>query len=164
MRIAIVSDTHNDIYAIEQFLTMLESEKIQTIIHCGDMTRSATVEAFVDFEVHHVWGNGDLDTFGLQFAVQGCLPGSTSTLTYSSILENQRLIALHGHDRNLLQSLIESGSYDYVFHGHTHRQKMERVGKTIVINPGALGGGFRSTNSFVILDLKSGESTFKTTD
>ena len=163
MRIGIISDTHNDLYAIDQFLTVLESEKIQTIIHCGDMTRSATAEAFEDFEIHHVWGNGDLDTFGLQFAIQGCLPGSTSTLTYSTVLENQRLIALHGHDRKLLRSLIECGSYEYVFYGHTHHQELQRFGKTTIINPGALGGGFRSTHSYVILDLKSGETTFKTT-
>ena len=164
MKIAIISDTHNDLYAIDQLLKALRTEKVQSIIHCGDMTRSATAESFKDFVIHHVWGNGDLDTLGLQFAIQECQPGSTTTPTYSTILENQRIIALHGHNHNLLNTFIESGSYEYVLHGHTHRQRLEKFGKTTVINPGALGGGFRSTNSFVILDLKSGDASFRKTD
>ncbi len=162
MKIAILSDTHNDVHAIEQALIILKSERIETIFHCGDMTRAETADLFGDFCIHHVWGNGDIDTLGLQFAIQDCQPGSSTAATYSGLIGEKRIAALHGHDRRLLETLSESGRYEYVFHGHTHRQRSEMFGRTHIINPGALGGGFRSSHSFALLDLKSGSLTFKT--
>lgn len=164
MKIAIVSDTHNDNHAIDRMLSILRSERIRTIIHCGDMTRAETAELFQDFCLNHVWGNGDLDSIGLQIAIQACQPGSSTSQNYSAVLNEKRIAAVHGHDRHLLDSLIECGHYEFVFHGHTHRQRSEKIGKTHVINPGALGGGFRSTHSFAVLDLHSGDLTFRFTD
>ena len=69
--------------------------------------------------------------------------------------DDKKVFVTHGH-RTSLRRAIDSGEYDYVFHGHTHRYKDEIIGKTRVINPGALGGKKVEDRSFVILDLESG--------
>ena len=156
MKIALLSDTHNFKTSVQTALSTLKSEKIDTIIHCGDMTNVETLELFQDFTIHHVWGNGDLDTIAYQIVIQGCKPGSTTSEVYSDVIDGKRIAALHGHQKKLLDSLIENGHYDYVFHGHTHRQRDEMIRDTRVINPGALGGTFRGSRSFAILDFSTG--------
>ena len=157
MRIALLSDTHNNLHNIQSALSKLKELKVDTIIHCGDMTRDETAEAFHDFCIHHVLGNGDMDTFGLQMAIQECRPGSSSGEIYTATLDGKSIAAIHGHNLPLYRSLTENGRYDYVFHGHTHRLRDERIGKTRVINPGALGGAVRGERSFCVLELSTGD-------
>lgn len=159
MKIAILSDTHNNCNGIEDALGKLAVMNIQCIIHCGDMTRGETAELFNNFCIHHVWGNGDLDTLSIQFAIQECRAGSSTGEVFTDIIDGKRIAALHGHNATLLNTLAQNGHYDYIFHGHTHRMRDDVYGKTRIINPGAIGGAFRSARSFCILDLISGDLT-----
>ena len=56
-------------------------------------------------------------------------------------------------------SMLDSGFFDYIFVGHTHRKMDEMMGKTRVINPGAIGGAHRGKRGYVILDTANGEVT-----
>ena len=56
-------------------------------------------------------------------------------------------------DHRLLRDLENSGHFDFIFHGHTHQAADRRVGKTRIINPGALHRARPKT--FVVLDLAS---------
>ena len=38
------------------------------------------------------------------------------------------------------ERLAQSGQYDAVFHGHTHLVRNEKVGKTLLVNPGPVCG------------------------
>ncbi len=158
MRIGIISDTHNNLIGADDAVSILKSEKIDTVFHCGDVTSCEVIDLFKDFCVHLVWGNCDRDTIAIQFSIELCIPGSSVGQTYFDHIDSKSIAMVHGNDEGLLYKLIESGSYDYVFHGHTHSQRDEMIGKTHVINPGAIGGQFRK--SFCILDTKTGETTF----
>ena len=59
-----------------------------------------------------------------------------------------------------LDKLIRSRRYKYVFHGHTHRQRDEKIGKTRVINPGALGGARYEPRTVCIVDLDKDDVRF----
>ncbi len=48
----------------------------------------------------------------------------------------------HGTQQERRNSLIQSGKYDVVVCGHTHRILNSRVGKTLVLNPGTAKGWF----------------------
>jgi hypothetical protein len=58
-----------------------------------------------------------------------------------------------------LDALITCGKYDVVLHGHTHTQRHETIGKTIVINPGSVHG-FKDTASMAVFDTESKELGF----
>ena len=70
-------------------------------------------------------------------------------------LAGKRILVIHGDDGYGLRMAIKSGEYDYVFTGHTHRVRDEKVGNTRVINPGALGGAFYEPRSIAYLDLET---------
>ena len=159
MRIAIVSDTHDNFGGTEAALKIIAAESVDTIIHCGDMTSGAEAELFHDFCVHHVIGNGDFDTFSIEDGIRLCKPGSSSDFVYNTMIDGKWIAALHGHNANMFYTLLESERYDYIFVGHEHRKSDRMMGKTRVINPGAIGGARRGERGFCILDLETGELT-----
>lgn len=155
MRIAILSDTHNQITRTQEAIDVCRAEGITEMIHCGDVTRVEMVELFTDFTLHLIYGNNDIDEVGLRLAAQSCGAGSTCGEIYTAEIDGKRLAAIHGDAYLMLDDLIRSQRFDYVFHGHTHRIRDEKIGKTRVINPGALGGSRRDRRNFCILELKT---------
>jgi predicted phosphodiesterase len=72
-------------------------------------------------------------------------------------LDGRRIALLHSHDARLFEQVCQSGHYDLVCYGHTHRAEQHHTGKTLILNPGAL---FRATpHSIAIVDLASLEAT-----
>lgn len=160
MKIGLISDTHNNENGVADVLQTFRQENVTEIIHCGDMTSGATMELFTDFCIHHVWGNGDLDTFSYQMIAQECKPGSSSAQVFTGLFDGKKVAAVHGHRMSELYSLEDRGDLDFVFHGHTHRQEDMMRGRTRVINPGAVGGAYRGRRGFAIVDFSTGDVTF----
>jgi predicted phosphodiesterase len=52
--------------------------------------------------------------------------------------EDREIAFLHGDDAGRLAQTIRGGRFALVCHGHTHVSRIERVGETIVLNPGAV--------------------------
>jgi uncharacterized protein len=153
MKIAIVSDTHNNYPTVEAALEVLRSRKVNFVIHCGDICDSETVWLFQGLTTHFVFGNCDHDRHSLRQAVYG-IGGELHEPFGHLELARKKLAFLHGDDESLLKS-IEHGGFDFVFHGHTHVTRDQRIGGTRVINPGAL---YRARiRTFALLDLKSGD-------
>jgi hypothetical protein len=160
MRIGILSDVHNNAGNLAAALKRLEQDRIRTVIYCGDLTDAGMVSLFAGLEVHFVEGNVDADVAAIARAVERLGAGCTFGREYAATLDGKQVIALHGHVAGRLTEVIHSGLYDYVFHGHTHRRRDERIDTTRVINPGALGGKKEQARSFAILDLNSDELCF----
>ena len=153
MRIAIVSDTHSRAATVEQTLALIAGRDIERIIHCGDLEDDDTVRLF-PAHTHFVFGNCDHDRNGIRAAIDDI--GATLHEPFGHLdLDGKRLAFLHGDDAPLLRDLIVSEAFDYLFHGHTHVRRDERIGPTRVINPGALHRARPKT--FAILDVATGE-------
>lgn len=159
MRIAIISDTHNHTPRTQEAIALCRTEGITEIIHLGDVTRVEMVELFAEFTLHLIYGNNDINEVGLRLAAQSCGVGSSCGEIYTAEIDGKRLAAIHGDAYLMLNDLIRSQRFDYVFHGHTHRIRDERIGKTRVINPGSLGGTRRDRRNFCILDFKTDDLT-----
>ena len=144
MQIAVLSDTHSRYQTVERALGILQARKVNFIIHCGDIEDADAVWLFHGFTTHFVFGNSDLDRTALRQAIHGI--GETLHEPFGDIeLDGVRLAFTHGDDKRLLQDLEQSGRYDFVFHGHTHQAKEHRVGRTRIINPGALHRAYPKT-------------------
>ncbi|MFQ3592392.1 MAG: YfcE family phosphodiesterase [Gemmataceae bacterium] len=136
MKLGILSDTHDQLDAVNRALRMLRAEGVELLLHCGDIESPETVCLFAGWPVHFVYGNCDRDRPGLAHAMQAI--GATNHQRYGHLeCEGHLLGWVHGDDRTLLHDLIVSGAYDFVFHGHTHQAGEQKQGKTQVINPGA---------------------------
>lgn len=159
MRIGILSDTHDHIENTRRALELLRRERVERLFHCGDVTSPEVVSLFEGWDVLFVRGNLDrLDTLEPAVVALGRQPFLSDEL--STTVAGRRILILHGDDTERLQQAIASGEFDYIFHGHTHRRRDERIHRTRVINPGALGGVRHQSRSFCILDLETDELRF----
>ncbi len=154
MRIGIVSDTHDRLEAISEAVRLLAEQRVELILHCGDIESVETVAAFHAIPTHFVFGNWDKDKMKLAAAIRAA--GGTSHDSFGAIeLGGKRLAWVHSHERHQLYQLEHADYFDYVFYGHTHVREQHRTGRTLVANPGAL---FRANpKTCVVLDVLTGE-------
>ena len=132
---------------------MLE-QRVELILHCGDIETTATVRLFKAVPTHFVFGNWDKDKVRLAAAIKDI--GGTHHDSFGAIeLAGKRLAWVHSHERHQLRQLENADFFDYVFYGHTHVREQHRTGKTLVANPGAL---FRANpKTCIVLDAATGE-------
>jgi putative phosphoesterase len=159
MLIAILSDIHDNIWKLEEVLNGLgEAEQL---IFCGDFCAPFTLAQIADGfpgPVHVVFGNNDGDRlFLLRVATQAgnvTLHGEFAELE----MDSRRIAATHYPA--IAAGLAAGERYDLVCYGHTHRAAEERVGDTLLINPGEVMGRFgRST--YVLYDTNTGRATLQ---
>jgi uncharacterized protein len=150
MKIAIVSDTHNRHANVRLALAEITKRGVTTVLHCGDIEDTETVRLFEGLDAHFVFGNCDCDLDALRRAMTDI--DATLHEHWGHLeLGGRKLAFMHGHEKQLLQEVEESGHFDYLFHGHTHVAADRRNGPTRVINPGALHRAKPKT--FIVLDL-----------
>lgn len=160
MKIGILSDSHNDAFNLRWAVDTCHAQKITTLVHCGDLTNASLVSELDGFEVIFTYGNGDFDANRIEMAMRSTHPASSCGYLYKGQLDGVAVAATHGHMSDVLDELVSSGQYRYVFTGHTHRHQDSLVKSTHVINPGALGGTFREDRTFAILDLATDDLEF----
>ena len=140
MLIGIVSDTHDDLAAVEAAIELFAREDVDAIVHCGDFVSPFSVTPFsIDGtdapEFYAVRGNNDgewavqstVETFGTYF-------GEAGTLT----VDDTKIAITHGTSQIVVDALVDCGDYDYVLHGHTHAHGVEERDGTVRVNPGGL--------------------------
>ena len=149
MKIAIVSDTHNNWMNFKKAIDWIKKQKIQLILHCGDISSQETIDEARKYfdennDIKFVKGNAD---YGLD------LPDKME-LNF-----NGKKIAFV-HFPNIAKKLTQVGKYDLVFYGHTHRPWDEKVGETHMINPGELAGQFYKP-TFAVYDTATNNLELK---
>ncbi len=154
MRIGILSDTHDNVAAIEAALAEFAVRNVELVIHCGDIQSPETVCHFARFPTHFVLGN--CDWHGAAFKPSMAAIGAKLYEPFGELELGGRTIGwIHSHDAKLFMDLEFSDHFDYLFYGHTHKAEQHHRGRTLVVNPGAL---FRvRQRSCVVLELPSGE-------
>lgn len=153
MVIGVLSDTHNNVGNLQKALEVFRARGIHTLIHCGDMTSNETAAYLAGFKVIFVLGNIDRDRDGLRAAILSLNPSNFAGDRFAGMIDGQPVAVIHGHQSNTLKEIVGSGAYRYVFHGHSHRRRDERVGTTRIVNPGALGGKRDGPRSICVLDV-----------
>ena len=141
MKFAVVSDTHNNMANFGKIIDWLNSQKISLILHCGDIcNREAMSEAQNKFkgEIKFVKGNGDygLDEIPAHLEIE--LDSTPSPETPAG--QSKKIFFAHFPAE--AKKAAESGKYDLVFYGHTHRAWEEKINNCRMINPGETAGQF----------------------
>lgn len=158
MLLAILSDTHDNAVNTLAALALLKSHQPAAWLHAGDLVAPTMLEHFAGLEpFHFVFGNNEYDHAALRSkaaALNLQCHGEFADLR----LGGKRVGLLHGHDSRLFSRLAGSGEYDYLIHGHTHVREDARLGKTRIINPGALHRA--RVKSVALLDVAKDELRF----
>jgi putative phosphoesterase len=159
MLIAILSDIHDNIWNLEKVLPQLE--EAEALLFCGDFCAPFTLKMMADGfsgPVHCVFGNNDGDAFLLSRIARQ----ADNVTLYPQMGELElggRKIAFI-HYPHIANGLAASGKYDAVFSGHTHEQRVEKMGPTLWADPGEVMGRFGQP-SFGLYDTDSGEFTLR---
>jgi putative phosphoesterase len=137
MLLGILSDTHDRSEIMKRAIAALQERGASFFIHCGDLCEPHLLDHLAGLPSAVVWGNCDWDRHGLQrYAESIAVPfyGAFADLEFDA----KRIAVLHGDDPAHLAALLKAQQHDYLLHGHTHIRRDQRIGKTRVINPGAL--------------------------
>ena len=161
MKIGILSDTHNNLSNIQKALAIFSNYHPERLIYCGDGTTVESIQWFCEYPIIYTFGNGDMTTGDIANTLKAFNKENFAGFVYKGELANRKVAAIHGHWMDQLDELTSYGKYDYVFTGHTHTRMDEKVGKTRLINPGAVGGSGSESRSIAILDLVSDELIFE---
>jgi len=154
MKIAILSDSHDNLKILEKFLAFCKKKKIKTIIHCGDITNPDTLNFIRENfkgEIFVSLGNADLKEKIL--SLKNRLSGVFIFEELGEIeIDNLKIGFCHSPDQ--LNELIQKKEYDFFFFGHTHKPSMKKFGNCYLVNPGNLANLYFQP-TFAILNTKT---------
>ena len=158
MKIAIISDSHDNLANLKKALGSLKKEGFRTLLHCGDICAPATLKEILNQfsgKVHIVFGNVDGDQFRMT-KIETDFKGRLKVWgEFGEIKIGGKNIAFT-HFPEFARGLALTKKHDLVFHGHTHKPWEEKIGKTKLVNPGNLAGIFYGP-TFAIYDTRTNQ-------
>jgi len=159
MRLGVVSDTHGHVDNTRQAVRMLESLRVDRVVHCGDVGSKEVVELFAPWRTDFVVGNSDHHPKRLAEIIAEA--GQTFHGSFGELhLDGKRIALLHADDRAKFLEVTENNQWDLVCYGHTHVAAIGRHGRTLIVNPGAV---YRANpHSLAVVDLSELEASIIT--
>lgn len=150
MKLAVISDTHDNLANIKKVVDWLNKEKINLLLHCGDInSQDAINEIGNNFngEAKFVRGNADININELKE-------------TEEIEIENRKIAFTHFP--KIAENLVKKRKYNIIFYGHTHKPWLAhrspqgeggegKIGDCRLVNPGEVAGQFYKP-TFAIYD------------
>jgi len=159
MKIAIISDIHENFHNLILALQEIEKLNIQQILCLGDLMNSGVAKllATQHIPVHMIWGNNDGEKVDITLASKRANSSlSVSSNVYDFLeLDNRKIFISHYED--LAIPMAKSGEYHAVFYGHTHVRSVEKINACWVVNPGEIAAGKTKKATFAIYDTTKNE-------
>jgi uncharacterized protein len=162
-KIAIISDSHDNLVNLEKCLLFCEDAGVDLVFHCGDWCAPSTLkfarEVFSE-KICGVFGNvhgEDEEMFEKAKEVDIDLKKDKNEIT----IDNIRMAIVHKPDE--ARELAETKNFDLIFYGHTHEPWQEKVGDTFIVNPGTLAGMFMRA-TFAMYDTETRKLELKLLD
>ena len=156
MRIGVMSDIHDNIWALSDALGHLRD--CQVLLCLGDLCSPFTISAIAEgFQgpVHVVWGNNDGDklliTRNADKAGNVTLHGDVALIE----LGGRPVAMTHYHE--VAKAFVGGQAHDLVCYGHNHRLRIERVGRAVLLNPGEVMGRY-AVHSVAIYETDTGQA------
>ena len=153
MIIGVTGDTHNNLKNIKKICSIFNKKKVELVVHTGDISLPKSLLAFNELNcpLLAVFGNNDieekedLEKISKKFDCQlFCEP-------HSIVIDDKRISLVHHPDLINDEMILNN---DLIFHGHTHRYKLEKIDKCIIFNPGECAGFMEGKNQIGLLDTK----------
>ena len=154
MKIAIISDIHDNLKKLSECLQICQQEKINKIICCGDVSSLDTLKFIsTNFlgEVFLVEGNAE--TFLKKDLAQFSNINFCGLVGYTE-LDDIKIGFCHKPKDIALVFKGVDYKLDFIFYGHTHKPWLEKEKGTMLVNPGNIAGIFYQS-SFALFDTKT---------
>jgi len=138
MKIGVISDSHDHLENLNKAINIVQVKGCQVLIHCGDFCAPFIMDELAKFkgEIHCVFGNTD-DRFNTPKKAEAL--GIKFHGDFAELEISGKKIAVN-HYPNIAKALASSDLYDAVFYGHNHTASREKIGNTLLLNPGEIMG------------------------
>lgn len=155
MLVAVISDVHNNEVNLKKVLDYCKSNKIEKIVCCGDLASDETLYFMADNfnppsggEIFYVFGNMD----------NGQLQEFKNVESYKNVklfadfgeaeIDGKKIAFVHFPE--VAKRLAETGKYNFVFYGHTHKpwtasvktSASQGISECVMLNPGNVAGEY----------------------
>jgi len=111
MRIALISDTHDNIDNILKATREFNERRADIVIHAGDYASPIAVESFTGVKLIGILGNNDTDVPGLTSAFNK-IGWELKGEIFESQYDGLNFAVYHGTNFNKKELLIKSAKYD----------------------------------------------------
>lgn len=151
-RIAIISDSHDQVANLAAAIRYCNEQNISTVIHCGDLISPFMLKQLTKLKgtVHLIYGNN----MGDQHLISSRCGKTFENIQHHGTLAELELFNKHiavVHYPEIARGLASQATYDIVCFGHNHTFETTQHGDTTLINPGQLMGEKEDTG-FVVLN------------
>ena len=145
MKVGIVSDSHDNLPAVDAALAAFRGRAVQMLIHAGDFVAPFAVKRFLSLDVPMlaVFGNCD----GEKKALASLLPGIAEGARRETV-DGKNILIVHSIDS---LEPTGAGGVDLIVCGHTHQPTISGD-RPLVINPGECGGWVTGRSTAAVLD------------
>ena len=155
MEIAIISDTHDNLATLDKFLAYAQKNRVEIVIHCGDIAQGETLKRLADnFDGKVLAALGNMDYRDSVQAVAKKLPGKITLFENFGQIELDKVKIGFCHHKEIAVVYCEKQKFDLIFYGHTHKPWIENINGCQLANPGTLAGMFYKA-TFAVLDTKT---------
>ncbi|MFQ5911858.1 MAG: metallophosphoesterase [Nitrospinota bacterium] len=161
MKVGILSDSHGNFPALLKAVELFKARGVDTAIHCGDWDAPFMMKALnrIGTRVVAVLGNCDGERVGMKKLAES-FGWEFGEPPLETEIGGRRFLLLH-EPRDVEQK-ARSGRHDVILHGHVHAlpntknggERVERIGSTLVINPGEAGGWVHGKATAAIVDTE----------
>jgi hypothetical protein len=164
MRIAVLSDIHDNVWNLAAALEAVRDA--DALICCGDLCSPFIVHQLgrgFSRPIHVVLGNNDGDLYRIAANARQYDHLQIHGELFRGEFAGRR-VAVNHYD-GIARAIAASGEFDVVCYGHNHVYSVERIGRTLALNPGAImgavfspdGRGTDVPSTFAIYDTATGE-------
>ncbi len=154
MLIGVMSDTHDHLDNVEKALKLFKERGVDVIVHCGDIISPFCLDLLNKSQMEWigVLGNNDGEVEILLKRAEGRLSKEPKEVE----LEGKSILIKHYH--HFAEEVARSGKYHLILYGHTHQVRVERIGSTLVVNPGECCGWLTKRPTVALVNLKEMEA------
>lgn len=141
MKIAVMSDSHDNIWKLRKALDIIKTRQCEKIIHCGDFVAPFMFKEIekAGIAAHCVFGNNDGDRYLLTRIAAESSGLITLNPIIGEITTDEFKIGFT-HEWPVAQGLAATGKYQMVCFGHSHQYELKNLSGTILLNPGDIMG------------------------
>ena len=157
MKIAVISDIHENFHNLVLFLEEVRKYDVQKIIFLGDFMNNgiAKLLANANIPVVSIWGNNDGDKVAITKTAMSEKSNLTVGFDTFDFLEIDNRKIFVTHYPLLAKPMAKSGDFDAVFYGHDHIKNLDKIGDCLIVNPGEISAHKTGKASFAVYDTKT---------
>ncbi|MFX0082220.1 MAG: metallophosphoesterase [Candidatus Hodarchaeota archaeon] len=159
MKIACISDSHDNKDNILKTISIINERKIDAVIHCGDYVAPFVKRWFdkLDDDIkknfYGVFGNNDGERLLLKQNLGQLCQFAQNGNELILELGGKKIFVSHMPRKETIDALAHSGDFDIILSGHTHFLINKKYDNgVLVVNPGEICGYLTGKSTFAIID------------